>query len=169
MRDFNYNSSSQDGYLNCAFSVYRSLRIDGQRRKMRVLMVLAVLAVLVSGCTSYNSATPRTQSGAGIGAIVGGLGGLIVDRHNPWRGAIIGAAAGAVVGAVVGNIEDTAAQEAARRDTTVSYDRTSDQGWHEQVVATPRGEDGDYKLVDIKYIRDGQVTGEEIKRVPINR
>ena len=136
---------------------------------MRILMVLAVLSVLASGCTTYNNTAPRTQAGAGIGAIVGGLAGLIIDRHNPWRGAILGTAAGAVIGTVVGNIEDTAAQEAARRDTTVRYDRTSDQGWHEQIVATPQGQEGDYKLVDIKYIRDGKVIGEEVKQVPINQ
>ena len=136
---------------------------------MRILMVLAVLAVLASGCATYDGTTPRTQAGAGIGAIVGGLAGLIIDRHNPWRGAVLGTAAGAGIGAVVGNIEDTAAQEAARRDTMVSYDRTSEQGWHERIVATPQGQQGDYKLVDVKYIRDGKVVGEEVKQVPINQ
>jgi hypothetical protein len=136
---------------------------------MRILMVLAILSVLASGCTTYSNTAPRTQAGAGIGAIVGGLAGLIIDRHNPWRGAVLGGAAGAGIGAVVGNVEDTAAQQAVRRDTAVSYDRTSEQGWHEQIVATPQEQQGDYKLVDVKYIRDGKVVGEEVKRVPVNQ
>ena len=137
---------------------------------MRILLVLALLSLLASGgCATYDETSPRTKSGAEIGAIVGGLGGLIIDSKNPWRGAVLGAAAGAALGAVIGNIQDRAAQEAAERNTTVRYSRTTDQGWHEQVVATPQGQQGDYKLVDVKYIRNGKVVGEEVKQVPINQ
>ena len=136
---------------------------------MKILLVLAVVSVLVSGCASYNDVSPRTKSGAQIGGIVGGLGGLIIDSKNPWRGAVLGAAAGAVIGGVIGNIQDKAADEAARRNTEVQYERTTEQGWKETVIATPKGQEGDYKLISVKYVRDGKVVGEEIKKVPINQ
>lgn len=61
------------------------------------LVLMAVLAVSVSGCANMSSGEQRTLSGAGIGAAGGALiGGLATGR--PLRGAAIGAAAGAVGG-----------------------------------------------------------------------
>ena len=136
---------------------------------MKMLMLLLVLSVMVSGCASFEEVSPRTKAGAQIGAVVGTVGGAAIDKKNPWRGAVIGAAAGALLGGVIGNITDKAAQESAKRDAEVRYQRTTDQGWKEEVVATPKGTEGDYKLISVKYIRDGKVISEEVKQVPVTQ
>ena len=61
------------------------------------LVLMAVLAVSVSGCADMSSGEQRTLSGAGIGAAAGALvGGLAKGR--PLAGAAWGAAAGAAGG-----------------------------------------------------------------------
>lgn len=61
------------------------------------LVLMAALAVGVSGCADMSSGEQRTLSGAGMGAAAGALvGGLATGR--PLRGAAIGAAAGAAGG-----------------------------------------------------------------------
>jgi uncharacterized membrane protein len=61
------------------------------------LVLMAVLAVSVSGCANMSSGEQRTLSGAGIGAAAGALvGELAVGR--PMAGAAWGAAAGAAGG-----------------------------------------------------------------------
>ena len=61
------------------------------------LVLMAVLAVSVSGCANMSSGEQRTLSGAGIGAAAGALiGELAVGR--PLAGAAWGAAAGAAGG-----------------------------------------------------------------------
>lgn len=75
----------------------------------------------------------------------------------------------ALYGEVAGNIQNKAAKEAANRNATVKYDRTTEQGWKEEIVATPSGQQGDYKLIDVKYFRNGKVVKEEVKQVPIEQ
>ena len=135
--------------------------------KKFVSLVLAMsLVVSLIGC-----ATPshRTKSGAGIGAILGGVAGGAIDHKNRWRGGVIGAAAGALIGAAIGNILDRAAYEAANENKTVVYTRMGDDGVEETVKAIPQGStaEGDYKIVKTQVIRDGEVVKEEIRRVPI--
>lgn len=131
-----------------------------------VLLSIIVVALLISGC-----ATPakNTRTGAGTGAIIGGVAGALIDKDNPWRGGVVGAFAGALIGGTIGNIMDRAAEEAAEENRTVQYTRTYDDGTREIVRATPSGysEDGDYKLVKTQVIRNGVVVQEEVKRVPI--
>ena len=67
------------------------------------------------------------------------------------------------------DIQDRAAKESAKRDAAVTYDRTTEQGWKEEVVATPSGRQGDYKLIDVKYFRNGKVVNEEVKQVPVEQ
>ncbi|HWA09808.1 MAG TPA: hypothetical protein VG838_10190 [Opitutaceae bacterium] len=69
---------------------------------------LAVIAGL-SGCSSSGVAPSKTVSGAGTGAMVGGVGGAIVGSSTSMgagTGLLGGAAAGALVGGVVGMIQD---------------------------------------------------------------
>ncbi len=134
--------------------------------KIYVCLFLVML-LLTTGCATMS---PRTKAGAKIGAILGGLGGAAIDKKNPWRGAIEGAAIGAIVGGTIGYIIDQAALEAARRDTTVVYERENPQGWKEKVVAEPKGlsEDGNYKIIQVRYIRDGKVVEEKVKVVPLS-
>lgn len=136
---------------------------------MRVYSVIAVilsLAVMVSGCASMSSQAKR---GAGIGGILGGAAGAIIDKENRWRGGIIGATVGAIIGGTIGHIMDQAAYEAAQEGKSVEYSRTTGDGSQEIIRATPQGysPDGEYKLVKTQLIRNGVVVKEEVKRVPV--
>jgi hypothetical protein len=66
------------------------------------------LAVLSwSGCSSV--APSRTATGAGAGAVVGGLGGAVVGNNSSLgtgTGAAIGVGAGALIGGIVGMVQD---------------------------------------------------------------
>lgn len=89
----------------------------GMRKAVSVLIILAFLAV--TACATYQ------YEGAAAGGAVGGLGGALLDRHNPWRGGVIGAALGAVLGATLADISARGARQAAQTGDTVQY-RTSD-------------------------------------------
>jgi len=75
----------------------------------------------------------------------------------------------ALYGGGTGDIQDKAAKESAKRNAAVTYDRTTEQGWKEEVIATPSGQQGDYKLINIKYFRNGKMVNEEIKKVPVEQ
>lgn len=62
-------------------------------------LILLGMMILFSGC-----ATPQGVQGAGLGAIVGGVSGALIDRGNPVRGAAIGGGLGAVLGGGLGDI-----------------------------------------------------------------
>ncbi|NOZ63695.1 MAG: glycine zipper 2TM domain-containing protein [Caldiserica bacterium] len=133
-------------------------------KRFLYISLLGMLALGLSGCATMS---PRTKAGAKIGGLIGAVGGAAIDKENPWRGAVEGAAAGALIGGAIGNIVDTAAKEAAEQNHTVIYQRKTAEGGWEKVIAEPTGKStGNYKLISIKYIKDGKVVKEEIKKVP---
>ena len=141
-----------------------------QEDTMKILKILAIIFVcllVLNNCAWFEKQSPKTKTGAGVGAVVGGIAGLIIDSHNPWRGGILGVAIGAVAGGVIGNIIDHSTREAASKNATVKYSRTTEKGTKEEVVATPRGTENNYKLVNVKYARDGKTMGEETQKVPL--
>src|SRR4030042_2056974 len=87
------------------------------------IFILGLLFVI--GCAPLQPTTPRTYEGAAAGAVVGGVAGALLDRHNPWRGGIIGAALGAVAGGTLTEISARASQEAVQANRPVEY-RTGD-------------------------------------------
>jgi len=82
------------------------------RGVMTLTLVLALFAMVISGCKTMS----KTQKGAVIGAGGGGVIGGVVGRAvgNTAMGAIIGAAAGGVAGAVIGRNMDKQAEEIAK-------------------------------------------------------
>jgi len=132
-----------------------------------VVISIVVLALLTGGCATTST---KTRTGAGTGAILGGVAGVFIDKDNPWRGGIVGAAAGALIGGTIGNIMDRATEEAATKNKTAQYTRTYYDDTRETIRATPCGysEDGNYKLIKIQIIRNGVVVKEEVKKVPID-
>jgi len=134
---------------------------------LKNLVIVFVCLLMLNNCAWFEKQSPKTKTGAGVGAVVGGIAGLIIDSHNPWRGGILGVAIGAVAGGMVGNIIDHSTREAASKNATVKYSRTTENGSKEEVVATPRGTENNSKLVSVKYARDGKVMGEEIQRVSL--
>lgn len=74
----------------------------------RVLVSVALGAMVVLGGCTMSETQQRTVSGAGIGAGVGAAGGALIGAFagRPGTGAAIGAAAGAAVGGAGGYIHD---------------------------------------------------------------
>ncbi len=94
-------------------------------KKIISLFLLLMLIVITSGCATVQPTTNRTYEGAGVGAVLGGLAGALLDRHNPWRGGVIGGVIGAVAGGTLTEISARASREAADQRRPVEY-RTED-------------------------------------------
>ncbi len=83
---------------------------------MRISVLLALGLFLFSyGCMTSN------QTGAAGGAVIGGAAGAIIDKDNPWRGAVIGAAVGAAIGVGISELSKKAAREAVEQGKPVAY------------------------------------------------
>ncbi|PKP50659.1 MAG: hypothetical protein CVT94_00495 [Bacteroidetes bacterium HGW-Bacteroidetes-11] len=79
-------------------------------KKLRIsLIMLFSVALIVSGCSSWN----KTQKGAVAGTAAGGAMGAVIGKAsgNTALGAIIGAAVGGTTGAIIGNQMDKQAAE----------------------------------------------------------
>lgn len=63
----------------------------------KIAITLICSATLISGCANMDNTQQRTLSGAGIGAVVGGVG-TAIFHGNPLWGAVGGAAIGAASG-----------------------------------------------------------------------
>jgi outer membrane protein OmpA-like peptidoglycan-associated protein len=103
-----------------------------ENAEMNKLAILAVAgAVLVSACTTDpytgEQKASNTGVGAGVGAVLGGLGGALVSGGKT-KGTLIGAGVGALAGGAIGAYQDN--QEAALRqrlrNTGVSVTRVGD-------------------------------------------
>ncbi len=78
------------------------------------LGVVVLSGTLVLGaCTNPDGTANNTNTGAGVGALVGGLFGRAISPGNPTGGTVIGAGVGAIIGGAIG--ADLDAQEAALR------------------------------------------------------
>lgn len=121
------------------------------------IMVLMFLAA-VFGCTPYHA------QGVGAGGAVGGIAGALLDRHNPWRGGVIGAALGAIMGATLADISVRGAQEAAYAGRPVEYRTEDGRGVYR---AEPEGYDEHTKChkVHEKVYEDGRLVKDHIKEV----
>ncbi|MFA5646191.1 MAG: YMGG-like glycine zipper-containing protein [Candidatus Ratteibacteria bacterium] len=139
--------------------------------------------LLMSGCTMIDDMSTRTKTGAGIGAVAGGILGALIDDNRPWRGAIIGAAVGAVGGGWIGkqteksttpadvsanaDVVAQAGKEAAKQNAVVKYSRTTNTGVNEEIVATPGAQKGTMRTVTIQYFRNGTLISTETGDFPI--
>lgn len=141
--------------------------------------------MLLSGCAGMDEVwTPKTKSGAGIGAVAGGVLGALVDSNRPWRGAIIGAAAGAAAGGWIGHTVDSkatsqaevsadkdvveqAVKEAVKNNSTVKYSRTTEKGVNEDIIAIPGTKKGNKQSVTVEYYRDGKLVSTEVREVSL--
>ncbi|MCC6145412.1 MAG: OmpA family protein [Candidatus Hydrogenedentes bacterium] len=66
------------------------------------LATSVALTASVLGCATAGE--HRTATGAVTGAAIGGGAGALIDKDNPFRGALIGAAAGTLVGGGIGHM-----------------------------------------------------------------
>lgn len=101
---------------------------------IKKFVILALAATYLSACTTTDPYTgeqkmSNTAGGAGIGAVAGALGGLVIGGGNKGRNALIGAGIGALAGGAVGSYMDN--QEAELRQqlqgTGVSVTRQGDR------------------------------------------
>ncbi|WP_320201140.1 OmpA family protein [Agrobacterium sp. rho-13.3] len=100
---------------------------------IKKLAILALAATFLSACTTTDPYTGEQKvsnmaGGAGVGAVAGALGGLVIGGGNKGRNALIGAGIGALAGGAIGGYMDN--QEAELRQqlqgTGVSVTRRGD-------------------------------------------
>lgn len=107
------------------------------RRSAGVVTAFGLL--LGSGCSS-GVAPSKTASGAGTGAVIGGVGGAVVGNNSSMgtgTGLVGGAAAGALIGGIVGMVQDAK----DRRE----QDRLAQERAYQQEVAKKRAEEAKLK------------------------
>lgn len=89
----------------------------------RITALCAVICFATAfslGCTHHH------YKSAGICGAAGGLAGALINKKNPWRGAIIGAAISSVACATVTELSMQAAREAAAKNRPVAYRKKVD-------------------------------------------
>ncbi len=121
-----------------------------------------VFALLLTGLTSCVELRQETKEGATIGAVAGGVIGVLLDKKNRWRGAVVGAALGAIIGGTAATIMDKASKEAATYKKPVEYvseDKT------QRVYAKPIQSQGKCEWVSVQYYEYGKLVKEEKKLV----
>ena len=71
-------------------------------RRIASAMTIFALAMSLMACQTVSE--HRTATGAVAGTALGAGAGALIDKDNPYRGALIGAAAGALVGTGIGHV-----------------------------------------------------------------
>lgn len=107
------------------------------RKAVAVGTAMALLGL--SGCSS-GVAPSKTASGAGTGAMIGGLGGAAIGANSSMgvgTGAVGGLAAGALVGGIVGMVQDA-------RDRK-EQDRLAQERAYQQEMAKKKSEEAKLK------------------------
>lgn len=129
------------------------------KRLIAAMLVLAICGLTLGGC-----ATPQQAQGAGVGAAIGGIAGALIDRNNPWRGALIGGGLGAVAGSSFAEISSQGSQQAARTWKPVEY-RTEDG--RDRYVAEPVAVDAQTKCKKVRerVWQDGQLVKDDVREV----
>lgn len=103
--------------------------------------VVCATAFAVAGLTGCGSVAPsKTTSGAGTGAVLGGVGGAVIGNNTSMgtgTGALAGAGAGAIIGGIVGLVQDAK----DRRE----QDRLAQERAYQQELAKKRAEEAKLK------------------------
>jgi hypothetical protein len=139
---------------------YTSIRRVTKMTKTISLLTVVVLMGVLTGCAT----TPRTYEGAGAGAVIGGVAGALLDRHNPWRGGIIGGVIGAFAGGTFVELSARASREAALAQKPVEYRTEDGRGVYR---ADPMGYDERTRCSKIheRAWENGQLVKDQIKEV----
>lgn len=116
-----------------------SFRRPDSVRKRFVGLTAALAVAGWSGCSS-GVAPSKTASGAGTGALIGGVGGAVVG-NNSSVGSGTGLAAGAVGGALIGGIVGMVQDAKDRRE----QDRLAQERAYQQELAKKRAEEAKLK------------------------
>ncbi|MBI5097949.1 MAG: glycine zipper 2TM domain-containing protein [Nitrospirae bacterium] len=122
------------------------------------LMMVMALLVLAAGCTQYHA------QGVGAGGAIGGIAGALLDRHNPWRGGVVGAVLGAIVGATLTDISMRASEEAVQQNRPVQYRTTDGRGVYEAYPLDYNEQTKCHKVQE-RVWEDGRLIKDQIKEV----
>ncbi len=127
-------------------------------KKLVLLLVIMSFLISLFGCRQYH------YEGAGIGGVVGGVAGALLDRKNPWRGGIIGAAIGGVAGATIADISVRGSREAAVSNRPVEYYTDDRRG---RYYAEPIGYDEYTKCRKVRerVWEDGRLVRDHVREV----
>ncbi len=132
------------------------------KRGAKWLASLLVFVLLLTGLSSCVELEPKTKEGATVGAVAGGVLGVLLDKNNRWRGAVVGAALGALIGGTAATIMDRASKEAATYKKPVEY---VSEDKVQRVYAKPVGSQGKCEWVTVQYYEYGKLVKEEKKLV----
>ena len=101
--------------------------------KTMKLISLALVAAMATGCAQItpkddDGSTNKTAAYGGLGALVGAVGGALINKDNRGKGALIGAVAGGAAGAGYGYYADKQEEELRRQmqGTGVQVQRQGD-------------------------------------------
>ena len=109
-----------------------------------------------SSKTTYEVAT--------TGAALGSVAGLLIDKDNRWRGAVIGGLIGAALGGSITEISQRASREAAAEGRPVAYE--SNDGF-QRVEATPVAYNSHTNCHKVRerVWQDGELVKDQVKEV----
>ncbi len=127
--------------------------------KSSTLCLTTALLLSVTACT-----TSQSYQGGTAGALLGAAAGALIDKHNRWRGAVLGGTIGSAMGAITTEIAARAAREAAFSRQPVAYE--SNDGW-QRVEARPMGYDARTRChkVHEKIWQGGKLVKDYIREV----
>ncbi|MFN3406612.1 MAG: glycine zipper 2TM domain-containing protein [Caldimicrobium sp.] len=132
-------------------------------QKLVALLVVFIFTIgLMAGCSQDLNLSQKTKEGATVGAVAGGVLGVLLDKNNRWRGAVLGAAIGAVIGGTASYIMDRASKEAATSKKPVTYES---EDRLQKVYAQPLKTEGNCEWVKVQYYEYGKLVKEETKKV----
>lgn len=133
---------------------------------MKIKKFLATVVSLFLFLSMLNGCMPdlnqKTKEGATVGAVAGGVLGVLLDKNNRWRGAVLGAALGAVIGGTAAHIMDRASKESATYRKPVTYES---EDRVQKVYAQPVRSEGKCEWVKVQYYEYGKLVKEETKKV----
>ena len=102
--------------------------------------------------------------GAGACGAIGGVAGALLDRHNPWRGGVIGAVLGGLAGATITDVSMRASQEAAATGKTVQYVTEDGRGVYRADPIDYNAQTKCHKVHEI-VTENGRVVKDQIREV----
>jgi outer membrane lipoprotein SlyB len=129
-----------------------------------VFLTLVMLIIMINSCSTIQPTTTHTYEGAGVGAVIGGIAGALLDSHNPWRGGVIGGVLGAIAGGTLTEISARATREAIENNKPVEYKTENGRGVYR---VDPLGYDPSTKCTKVqeRVWEDGKLVKDQIKEV----
>lgn len=149
--------------------MYLNVNKSGRYKNRFGVLVITFLisaSFIITACAPVDPypSSERTYQGAAAGAALGSVAGLLIDKDNRWRGAMIGGLLGAALGGTVTEISQRASREAAQEGKPVVYE--SNDGF-QRVEAAPvdYNENTNCHKIRERIWQDGKLVKDEVKEV----